>query len=80
MSDIIVPGGEEKKPEYEGTEEDEENFLLMYFLKMSFSDIKSLSREQRHWYIGRYMGQKQMEQEMMAQARMQQQIMPNLRA
>lgn len=88
MSDIILPISEEKQEEespreivcnYEATQDDEEKFILMYHMHMQPSEVDALDIERRRWLIGRFIGQKNMEREQMMQARMMQQIGPNLR-
>jgi hypothetical protein len=91
MSDrIIVPeSGEKKEPEkeeelkYKATEEDEEKFFLMYHMNMQPSEVDRLDPDRRKWILHRYIGQRQMEKEVMDQMRIRQQIaagqMPNFR-
>lgn len=56
---------------YEPTQDDEEKFMLMYFLHVQPSeidfDLKDVER--RRWVLGRFMMQKQMEQQAMSERR-----------
>lgn len=77
MAEIILPDNlqEEENEEtlessinYNPTEYDEQEFFLMYHLKMSPTEVKAVNDsnpEKLKWIIGRFMVQKQMEQRAM---------------
>jgi hypothetical protein len=86
MSEIILPEeakekeekpAEDKELTYEATEADEEKFFLMYHLNWSPSEIDAIPEDRRQWIIARFVGQKNMEKEAMAQMRMAQQLGSN---
>ncbi len=85
MSEIVLPESEENQPEeekelnYKATEADEQKFFLMYHLNWSPSEVDALSEDRREWLIARFVGQKNMEKEAMAQMRIQQQIGGNIK-
>lgn len=54
---------------YNPTEYDEQEFFLMYHLKLNPSEIAAMDEEKRKWVIGRFMIQKQMEQKAMEEHR-----------
>lgn len=84
MSEIILAGGDEQEGQheeelkYQGTEVDEEKFFLMYHLHFQPSEVDALDPDRRKWLVARFVAQKNLEREMMQQARIAQQIMPNL--
>jgi len=76
MPELYIPESDDKAEDkitvnYEPTQEDEEKFLLMYFLNVQPSEIdfNLKDEERRRWVIGRFMMQKQMEQQAMAERR-----------
>lgn len=84
MSSIILPESEKEDSQvevvnYEATETDEQNFFLMYHLKIQPSELEAMNPEYKKWVIARFVAQKNMEQEMMQQHRLMQQIGPNLK-
>jgi len=89
MSGILIPGENNNATEqdgskvlevnYEPTEKDEECFFLIYHMNMQPSEAYGLEEEHRRWIVARIMMQKQMERDMVEQARIARQIMPNLR-
>jgi hypothetical protein len=84
MSEIILPESEqpeEKQQElkYPATEEDEERFFLMYHMHIQPSEAEAMSQDYRQWLIARFVAQKSMEREMMAQQRLMGQIGPSLK-
>ena len=85
MSEIVLPEPEENQQEeekelnYEATEADEQKFFLMYHLNWPPSEVDSLSDDRREWIIARFVGQKNMEKEAMAQMRMAQQLGGNIK-
>lgn len=82
MSEIIIPEEpkeEEKELAYEATEADEEKFFLMYHLNWPPSEVDALSEDRRQWILARFVAQKNMEKEAMAQMRIQQQIGGNIK-
>jgi len=85
MSEIILPSSEEQEEgeelvvNYNATKEDEECFLLMYFMKCPPSEAYEMDAERRRWLIARFMMQKNMEQEAMMQQRMMAQIGGNIK-
>lgn len=79
MTEIILPetNDEEQKSRevnYDPTEYDEEEFILVYHLHLQPSEIASFSDDKRRWVIGRWMMQKQAEREMMEQMRIRNQL------
>lgn len=85
MSKIIVPEAEEKQEDrqvevnYDPTEYDEEEFILMYHLHLQPSEIMEWSEDKRRWVLGRFVMQKQAEREMMEQMRLRSQIGGNIK-
>lgn len=87
MAELIIPGGdsdngkdaEEITINYEPTQEDEENFFLMYHFHWTPETIKALDVDYKRWIIGRFMAQKNMEREMMIRHKMMNEIGPNLK-
>ena len=83
MSNIVIPGQEPSEEveelKYKATKADEECFFLMYHLNFQPSEVERLSDDYRKWVIARFIGQKQMEKEMMERSNLARQIMPNLR-
>lgn len=64
---------------YQGTEEDEERFFLMYHMNFQPSEVEALKPDYRKWLIARFMAQKNLEREAMERHRLMGQIAPNLR-
>lgn len=90
MSNIIMLGDENKEPEkqqeettievkYDATEEDEERFFLMYHMSIQPSEAERLKPEYRRWLIGRFVAQKNMEQEAIERHKLMRQLAPNLK-
>lgn len=69
---------DEMKINYKPTEDDEQNFFLMYHLKFQPSEVENMDPEYRKWIIARFMAQKHMEQEMMARHQIMNEIGPNI--
>lgn len=71
MGDDSKDQSEEKSIEinYEATEQDEENFFLMYHMSFQPSEVEKLDAEYRKWLIARFMAQKNMEREAMERNR-----------
>lgn len=67
-------GVQEIEINYEATIEDEEKFMLMYFMNMQPSEVDALSDDRRRWILARFQMQKGMEREAMAQKAMMAQI------
>ena len=65
---------EEIEINYEATIEDEEKFMLMYFMNMQPSEVDALSEDRRRWILARFQMQKQMEREAMQQRQLMQQL------
>lgn len=61
---------------YEATKEDEEKFFLMYnmHLQPSEVDFDATDADKRTWLLARFITQKEMEKEMMAQHRIAQNL------
>lgn len=88
VSDLIISTSadedDEDGPEaltttYEATQEDEEKFLLMYWLHFSLSEADACDQERRRWLLGRFMAQKNMERQVMANNALLQRIGPEIR-
>jgi hypothetical protein len=82
---LIIAGGENETSDehqheltYQATEEDEEKFFLIYHMHVQPSEADALPQDRRQWLIARFVAQKNMEREMMQQARIAQQVLPNL--
>jgi len=85
MPELFIPETETEEESkitvnYEPTQEDEEKFLLMYFLNVQPSevDFDLKDEERRRWVIGRFMMQKQMEQQAMMERRATMQLAQGL--
>jgi hypothetical protein len=84
MGIILPEDNKEEMPEgmeelkYQATDDDEENFILMYHMNMQPSEAKALDPDYKKWLIARFMTQKHMEREAMTQMRMMQAVGPNL--
>lgn len=63
---------------YEPTEKDEEKFFLMYHMNIQPSEVDAMADDYRQWVVARFIGQKQMEREMVQQEQIRRQVMPNL--
>lgn len=86
MSDerIILPDNTEQGPQeeelkYKPTELDEKNFFLMYHLHWTPSEVANLDPDYREWIIARFIGQKEMEREVMERHRLMNVIGPDLK-
>ena len=90
MGNILLPdsisAGEEPQEEqrvievtHQATQEDEEKFMLLYFLHLQPSEYDKLEPSFRQWLVARFMGQKQMEQQAMAQQQLLRKLGPNLK-
>jgi hypothetical protein len=62
---------------YPATERDEECFFLMYHMGMAPSEAYALKDDHRRWLMARFIGQKQMEREMVERNRLAQAVMAN---
>lgn len=85
MTELFIPESAETEDDritvnYEPTQEDEEKFMLMYFLHVQPSEIDFdlKDEERRRWVLGRFMMQKQMEQQAMMERRSAMQIAQGL--
>jgi hypothetical protein len=87
MTELFIPESAEDDNEdgkitvnYEPSQEDEEKFMLMYFLHVQPSEIDFdlKDEERRRWVLGRFMMQKQMEQQAMAERRATMQLAQGL--
>lgn len=85
MSEILLPNDDNKKENeqeeinYNATEQDEENFFLMYHMNFQPSEAAKLDPDYRKWIIARFVAQKGMEREAMERHRIMSQIAPNLK-
>jgi hypothetical protein len=84
MSELVITGDqtpEESNEElkYKATEEDEEKFFLMYHMHVQPSETECMNPDYRKWLIARFIGQKQMEREMMERQRLMGQIGGNFK-
>lgn len=82
MSEILLSESEKPQEEeelkYKATDADEERFFLMYHMNIQPSEAEALGEDYRKWLIARFVGQKTAEREMMQQARMMQQLGPQI--
>lgn len=79
MSELVLATNDDSEEQelvitYKPTEKDEEKFYLMYFMHLQPSEIDAMTDEYRQWLIARFTMQKNMEKEMMQQARLAQSL------